>query len=429
MPLPRVIPALADLTQDIAGPLPVKLLQDWATGAGEISAAKTLLSPYQTEGTVVSTDTSGLTHMTEEMDLLDVLSVISQPKEIIHALGCEVGGRAIGTWIADNSEMFYPPAIGPETVIDAMGEVQFRIQERLRVRIGMCVHTGSFYEIGGGLYGGDADLVEYLAENCAGPGEILLTDKTLCRLQSPALLKPELKVFESDDSREEAWLVGANRRMPALEEKKPGYPHPFPADFFLLLQQLTLPAQPGNQAAALKNTALKESIYSQWLREHFVVFVARHRAVDETAGLADLLDHLVIDALMDAVVQTVAPQGTIASSAGGLAICTFNSSAEALGYARAVQSKLADNGIAVRIGIDAGQVLLFRNPTGPSGISGDPINIASKLSEDVGRTGFITISDRAARELNMGGLVAGKATERFEISVSGVSLTGIVLSQ
>src|SRR4051812_21090378 len=39
MPLPRVIPALADLTQDIAGPLPVKLLQNWATGEREASGA------------------------------------------------------------------------------------------------------------------------------------------------------------------------------------------------------------------------------------------------------------------------------------------------------------------------------------------------------------------------------------------------------
>ncbi|HXJ40106.1 MAG TPA: hypothetical protein VNH18_12585, partial [Bryobacteraceae bacterium] len=159
MPLPKVIPALADLTQDIAGPLPVRLLQDWATGEQDLSAAETLLNAFETEGTVVSTDTSGLSKMTQAMDLLDVLHVISRPKEIIHALGREVGGRAIGIWIADNSEMIYPPDVEPEVVIDAMGEVQYRIQERLRVRIGMCVHTGRFYEIGGGLYGADADLV------------------------------------------------------------------------------------------------------------------------------------------------------------------------------------------------------------------------------------------------------------------------------
>src|SRR4051794_27385596 len=123
MALPKVIPALADLTQDIAGPLPVRLLQDWATGEQDIAAAEALLNSFEREGTVVATDTSGLSRMTQAMDLLDVLSVISGPKEIVHALGREIGGRAIGTWVADNSEMLYPAGIDPGTVVAAMGEV------------------------------------------------------------------------------------------------------------------------------------------------------------------------------------------------------------------------------------------------------------------------------------------------------------------
>src|SRR5712671_4548448 len=104
MPLSKVIPALSDLTQDIAGPVPVRLLHDWAEGDQDMSEAQALLSSIQIQGTVVSSDTSGLSRMTQAMDLLDVLSVISQPKEIIHALGREIGGRAIGTWVADNTE-------------------------------------------------------------------------------------------------------------------------------------------------------------------------------------------------------------------------------------------------------------------------------------------------------------------------------------
>ena len=65
MPLPKVIPALADLTQDIAGPVPVDLLHRWATGDQDLAAAATLLSPFQIQGTVVSTDTSGLSRSEE----------------------------------------------------------------------------------------------------------------------------------------------------------------------------------------------------------------------------------------------------------------------------------------------------------------------------------------------------------------------------
>src|SRR5947207_1008118 len=143
MALLKIIPALADLTQDIAGPVPIQLLHDWANGEQDIGAAQALLASFRTEGTVVSSDTSGLSRLTQAMDLLDVLSLISQPKEILHALGREIGGRAIGTWIADNTEMFYPAGLQPDTVVNAMAEVQFRIQERLRVRIGMCIHSGS----------------------------------------------------------------------------------------------------------------------------------------------------------------------------------------------------------------------------------------------------------------------------------------------
>jgi hypothetical protein len=71
MRLPRVIPALADLTQDIAGRVPVELLHSWASGAQDRLTAEALLEPFRLEGTVVASDTSGLSRMTHERDLLD----------------------------------------------------------------------------------------------------------------------------------------------------------------------------------------------------------------------------------------------------------------------------------------------------------------------------------------------------------------------
>jgi hypothetical protein len=47
MPLPRVIPALADLTQDIAGPLPLTLLQAWAAGTQDVDTAGALLRSFR----------------------------------------------------------------------------------------------------------------------------------------------------------------------------------------------------------------------------------------------------------------------------------------------------------------------------------------------------------------------------------------------
>jgi class 3 adenylate cyclase len=414
MPFPKIIPALADLTQDIAGQVPVRLLQDWATGAQDLAAAETLLDGFQVEGTVVSTDTSGLSRMTREMDLLDVLSLISRPKEIVYGAGKEIGGRPIGVWIADNTEMIYPPSTGALTVLDAMGEVQYRIHSRLSVRIGMCIHSGRFYEIAGGLYGADADRVEELAEDCAGPGEILLTDEFRRQLKDLPPSALDRRQFDlGGDGIESAWLLSLQRRMPELAEGDPAWPHPFPQEFFRMLSRLHLP---GEGAAA------RDGIYSRWLREKVVLFVAHHRGIETPGALGDLLDSLVINALMEAVIGNLADPATIASSAGGLAILTFDKADDALEIGRAAIARLAENGIPVRAAIDAGSVLLLQNPGGHSGIAGDPVNIASKLSEDAGRNGQISISDRALQKLTN-----QPDGERFEIRISNVQLSGLVL--
>lgn len=415
MPFPKIIPALADLTQDIAGPVPVRLLHDWATGTQELSAAEKLLAGFEVEGTVVSTDTSGLSRMTQEMDLLDVLSLISRPKEIVHALGREIGGRPIGIWIADNSEMIYPPSVDPQTIVDAMGEAQNRIHERMPIRIGMCVHTGRFYEISGGLYGADADKVEDLAEDCAGPEEILVTDETaryLKDIPASGLLRRDFD--RGEDGMESAWLLAVERRMPNLIERDTAYPHPFPEEFYGVLSQLQ------GQAADAK---IKEEIYSRWLREKVVLFIAHHHALEAPGAVGELLDHLVTNALMETVIQRIAPKENVASSAGGIAILTFDRADDALDFGRMTIARLAENGLRTRVAIDTGHVLLLQNPNGPSGIAGDPINIASKLSEDTGQDGFIRISDRAARQLR-----TQPAAERFEMQVSHVQLSGIELT-
>jgi class 3 adenylate cyclase len=413
MPFPKTIPALADLTQDIAGQVPLPLLHGWATGTQDLSAAEALLREFQVDGTVVSTDTSGLSRMTQEMDLLDVLSMISRPKELVHAIGREIGGRAIGVWIADNSQMIYPASVGPQTIVDAMGEVRHRIHSRMPVRIGMCIHTGRFYEIAGGLYGADADKVEDLAENCAGPAEILLTDETAQLLTGiPVSGLARREFVRREEGVEPAWVLAVERRMPEVGERDRAYPHPFPQEFYRSLSRLHLPGE----AAAVRG-----EIYSRWLREKVVLFIAHHGGPD-APGTVGLLDNLVTNALMETVVRNLADEDSIASSAGAVAILTFDRADEALETGRAAVARLAENGVPARAAIDAGSVLLLRNPDGPSGIAGDPVNIASKLSEDTGRDGHVCVSERAARKMTK-----FPQGERFETRISNVLLNGIVL--
>src|SRR5262249_23454309 len=243
MPLPKVIPALADLTQDIAGPVPMSLLHDWARGEQNLESAGKILTSFQIEGTVVSSDTSGLSRMTEEKDLLDVIALISTPKEIVHAIGVEIGGQPIGTWVADNSEMFYPSSVPVEQVVDGMAEAQVRVSGEVPVKIGMCVHGGVFYHIGGGLYGSDAHTVEALAQQYPGPGELLITRTVADGVAGNGVaFTPRAELSQVHPPG--VFTLGARPRLPELKAQERRYPHPFPPAFFRQLDGLKDAEQP-----------------------------------------------------------------------------------------------------------------------------------------------------------------------------------------
>jgi len=412
---PGTFPALADLTQDIAGPLPVGLLRDWAAGERTSGNAEELLSPFRKRGIVVASDTSGLSRLSQERDLLEVLWLVSQPKQILHAIGTEVGGRAVGIWVADNTEMFYPPPVTAMTVVDAMIEAQARIAERAEVRIGLCLHSGVFYEIGGGLYGGDAQTVEGLAEDHAGPEEILATGELLKEAGTPDGYSFSRR-FDLDTLHPEGvFSVRGTRRLAGLVEKSFRYPHPFTADFFAMLRKMK------NLAQWAK---LKQQVYDAYQTDRFVVFLARERGARSGENLAAVLDGFMDNALMAQVVSdAVGAAEHVAESGGGLAILVFDSGKEALEFAQIIRERFRDNNLAVSIGIDRGPVLLFEKSGGGfEGIVGDPINLSSKLSEDLGRPGKILITGRAGESI---GNFAG--SERFEAAISRVAVSGFVL--
>jgi hypothetical protein len=414
MPFPKAIPALADLTQDIAGPLPVDLLQKWAIGTQDLATAEQLLERFRLEGHVVSTDGSGLSRMTQEHDLLEVLAAVSIPKEVVHALGTEIGGRPIGTWVADNSEMYYPSSLAPEDVLDAMNEVQFRLTKRATVPIGMCVHAGFFYEIGHGLYGQDAQVVEDLAEEYAGPGEILVTRDVVKTLK-----RPESYSFVPREDLNSIYPAGVMRlnaagRKPHLEGKNVAYPHPFSQEFFGMFTRLQAP-HPDRDT--------KARIYEQYQRQCAILFLTRKHTQEAENTLSFLLDELVINALMDTVLSsTPGVQDHVAASGGGLGILSFETVPQALDFAREIRARLAQNGLAVAQGIDWGPVLLLRSKSGPSGIAGDPVNVASKISEELGEPGMIFVTQRAAQFLK-----GVESESQFKLRISGLDLTGFVL--
>ncbi len=410
--LPKVIPALADLTQDIAGPVPVQLLYAWAAGDQDAARANTLLEPFRVEGTVVSSDTSGLSRLTKEKDLLDVLALISEPKQTLHGFGVEIGGTPIGTWVADNTQVLYPAAVAAPDIVAAMSEAERRIACELTIGVGMCVHRGAYYELGGGLYGRDAHLVERLAEHHAGPGEILVTG--VARNACAADFKFQRRDDLSSEHAGGVFSLTGAPRLPHMEALNRRYPHPYPAEFFDLLIALK-----GSDDKA----ALRQQIYDRYLKEVVVVFVARTRAGGHAEEGPALLDELVANVLLDALVSAQdTGRSHIAGLGGGIGILTFDAPQEALDAAQGLRRRFTANGLAVKMGIAAGPVLHFSNPRGPSGIAGSPVNIASKLSEDRGVSGRINIAGSLATQL--GGL---PPSDPFELIVGGVVLHGVTV--
>lgn len=403
---PSIAPSLADLTQDIAGPLPVELLRAWASGARTKERANELLAPFRREGTVGTSDASGLSRLSQERPLLEVVWLIAQPKQLVYAVGTAIGGDAIGTWVADNTEMFYPASIPVDDVVDAMIETQARIAERASVMIGICLHTGVFYEIGGGLYGADARAAEVLAEDHARASELLVTNALHERLREPSRATFERRGELDAVHPPGVYRVRSSRRFPSLREGPGRFPHGFPTEFFDALG----PSPPA--AKPLPDDDAK-------MVERFVVFLVRERALHADDDLPAILDDFVADARVATVVAEHLREGAhLAESSGGLAVVVFERGQDALDFARLVRERLHGSGLELKLGIDYGAVLIFAG----KGIFGDPVNLASKISEDLGQTGRINITDRAAA--GMSGLASG---ERFAAEISGIRVSGVVV--
>ena len=412
MSVTAAIPALADLSLATSGRVPLEVLQRWAYGVRDAATATALLQPFAVDGIAVASDTAGLSRMTREMELWEVVRIVSLPKQIVHALGTAVGGRAIGRWVADNTLMFYPPPVTVETVLDAMFEAQARIAAANPARIGLCVHPGRFYELGEGLHGADARLCEVLAESHAGPGEILLTERArdAIRDRGPYVLRPREDLAGAVDAVVFSLVTG--RRLPALVGTNVEYPHDFSPEAF---RPLVAPGAAADQASA------KERVYASSLCDRAVLFVVREHRPRAAEDLAAMLDGLLLDAIVESLARRLAPnEARVLVPAAGITILVCGTVRTAFALAVEVRERAVRTGLPLRLGIDSGPILLFESGGAVLGVTGDAVNTASKLSEDVGEVHRIALTTRALR-----GLDPPPAGEPFAVTVSNVTLTGV----
>jgi class 3 adenylate cyclase len=371
---PFLIPALADLREDIAGPIPVDLIKAWIESDRTPEAHAKLLAPFTRHGTVVKTDSAGLSKLSRARPLLEVLKLVNEPKEIIAAHGLAVGGEAIGVWIADDTQMFYDDAIPTERVVDAMVSAQIANTNN-HVQVGMAIHRGEFFHIGGGLYGEDADLVEELGENKTEGGEILIVEprESLDYTGREATVKP-LRDFE--------------------------YPAPFSKKFLAMLRSY--------------DAGENESFADEYAKEASIVLV---RVFHESQAL--LLDQLVAHVAASSKLSGLLSDHNVTKVKcnGALGIFHCDTDAQAQDFALAARETLRDAGFEANVGVTRGTVFLFPLENGGKEIAGSPVNLASKLAEDTEERNVVFIHDSCA-------LHPTHQVEPFTITPSGVELKG-----
>lgn len=391
--------SLADLRQGISAVIATEMVLKWNSGPKSAEQHRRLMEPYKVRGTVASSDSAGLSRLTQQYSLPQVLKLISEPKEEIHALGKAIGGEAIGIWAADNTFMFYPDSVPRAQIVNQMLLAQRKLATKI-VRVGIGIHYCSCYRIAGGLFGPEIDLVEGIAEDRTLGGEIVVSQPVHEQLTDP--------VRQAARRRDDLASYGeffslSDYQGPLIEVAGTDvhYPTPFDASFFAKLRTTPL-------------TELGQECFACYGTTRTVAFVhVRHRRHEF------LLDAFTDMSLADLVFRRVAAShdGDVVKSNGILAIVLFESGSAAFAFSRDVIATARKLGVSAHIGMTYGESYVFPLSNGSRDIAGNTINIASKLAEDTELDGILLESsvqdvDRSA------------ASESFRITLARVELTG-----
>lgn len=400
-------PALFDLAQDIVGGLPLRLLEAWLESEQTEADAMRLLAACRVTGYNVVSDSTGLTRLTAERGLMEILAIIDQPKSIMHAIGTALGGESVGIWAADNTQMFYPAAVAAERLLAALLAVQDEVTRRCAVKIGVAAHFGDFYGASGGLYGDESDAIEDLAENHTAGGEVVVSDAVVRRL--PPAHGFTLVAVGVAAGLGALWRVVDGPRLSLGTSAATRYPIPYSDAFYADLVRFE---------GRLGDRELARELTAKYTRHRVVVLIERHGQDADSRAVA-LFNNLSLSAMMkDTGLRHLdGEHGAEVKVSGPIAIYTFDEPAPALAFARAFRRALAAEGIDCRIGVDLGPVLMFDLAGGGKDIAGMPVNIASKMAQDCGDWGKLYLSDRVHACVD----APGFRERRFH--VSGVELT------
>lgn len=400
----RFPPGFFDLPADAGESLPLDVIAAWTRSPQTQAAAHELLGPFTLRGSVVASDTAGLTRLSQERSLIEILAMVSRPKELVHAYGRALGGQPVGTWAADNTLMFYPEGVAADHLVSALLTLQDRIAAECEVGIGLAAHRGTFYELGRGIHGPDADRVELLAEDFTEAGEVLVTDSFEAGMGQTAS-------FAKLQRADLAFRFGTVHRITdgprasGIEASDFRYPLPFTDEFYTGLAQF----QRTRRTSVVPRPAYREVAMVVVEREQ------EEQDIPEVAALNDLALAAAVKRLGTALLDEL--PGTEIKTTGRTSLYAFDQARHALDFARKLRAMFAEQSVPLSIGVDIGRVLVFELGPHLRDVAGAPVNVAAKLAQDLGQLGRIQLTASAARQAGLSAVAASHT-----VTVAGVTL-------
>jgi class 3 adenylate cyclase len=399
---------LFDITQDITGGLPVKLVSQWLESEQNYEAALALLAPYKVKGYSVSSDSAGLTKLSKSKTLLEVLVLIDKPKQIVYNIGCAIGGQGVGIWAADNTQMFYPDTVNAVTLVSALLTIQDEVNQTSQVKIGLGSHVGQFYSISGGLYGLEADTIEEIAEEETHGGEIVISQAIYDLLPANTFNMSQREDLGSTPIGN-IYRVIDGPRLSELKLVQLQYPLPYSDDFY---QDLI------NYQNHPNDHQLEFYLNRKYIQKKVVVLVERQHQESASNYEEGMLGSLSSSTMLKDIANQLSnlQSGREIKVVGPLGIYVFDHGINAVNFAQNCRQELQNKSIACRIGIDYGDTLIFDLSVGGKDIAGSPVNVASKMAQDQGEFGKIYLSS------GMKKLVDVSKFKQISYTVSGVEI-------
>lgn len=390
-------PGLFDLSDPIVGHISKELIQKWLDSSQTDEDHARILAPYRRKGTIVCSDLSGLSKLTAERALIQVLKLVSESKEFIYSHGKEIGGEAIGIWIADNTLMFYKDEIPAQNVVHQMVLAQKSIDD-LAVNVGIGIHYGTVYHIGGGLYGDDAEWIEEFTENSSRGLDILVSATVKEMLEAPFdAFETFLEMFS---------LQYKGLALEGTSSCDIVYPAPFDLEFQEQLQTW--------------NPELEEfDLEGEYLPHETTIGLLSFYPADDLR----LLDRFVQQVEISHHTKILSKRYGVEllKTNGSLAIFHSPDTKAIVSCSKELYQRFQSLGLLVSIGVSKGDVLIF-DLGEERDIAGEPVNLASKMAEDSGYHGALLFDHTVADEARAQGI-----TEPFSIIVSKMQLDGVRL--